>query len=68
MDEITKQGGKAVAVQGDVSKRADIERLFEETKKAFGQLDVLVNNAGIYEFKDAGPRSPRSIPTASNST
>ncbi len=50
VDEITKQGGKAIAVQGDVSKRADIERLFEETKRAFGQLDVLVNNAGVYEF------------------
>lgn len=48
--EIAKKGGKAVAVQGDVSKQADIRRLFAETKKAFGQLDVLVNNAGIYEF------------------
>ncbi|HEY4417295.1 MAG TPA: glucose 1-dehydrogenase [Verrucomicrobiae bacterium] len=48
--EITGAGGKAVAVQGDVSKKVDIERLFVETKKAFGQLDVLVNNAGIYEF------------------
>jgi 3-oxoacyl-[acyl-carrier protein] reductase len=48
--EITGAGGKAVAVQGDVSKKADIDRLFVETKKAFGQLDVLVNNAGIYEF------------------
>jgi 3-oxoacyl-[acyl-carrier protein] reductase len=48
--EITGAGGKAVAVQADVAKKADIERLFAETKKAFGQLDVLVNNAGIYEF------------------
>jgi 3-oxoacyl-[acyl-carrier protein] reductase len=48
--EITKAGGKAIAVQGDVAKKADIERLFAETKKAFGRLDVLVNNAGIYEF------------------
>lgn len=48
--EITGAGGKAVAVQGDVSQKADIERLFTETKKAFGRLDVLVNNAGIYEF------------------
>src|SRR5262245_44539737 len=47
---ITKNGGKAVAVQGDVSKAADIRRLFAETKKAFGRLDILVNNAGIYEF------------------
>jgi 3-oxoacyl-[acyl-carrier protein] reductase len=48
--EITAQGGKAIAVQGDVSKKADIDRLFAETKKNYGKLDVLVNNAGIYEF------------------
>jgi 3-oxoacyl-[acyl-carrier protein] reductase len=48
--EITGAGGRAVAVQGDMSKPADIKRLFAETKKAFGRLDVLVNNAGIYEF------------------
>jgi 3-oxoacyl-[acyl-carrier protein] reductase len=50
VNEITAQGGKAIAVQADVAKKVDIERLFTETKKAFGQLDVLVNNAGIYEF------------------
>ena len=38
------------AVQGDVSKPADIAKLFAETKKAYGKLDILVNNAGIYEF------------------
>src|SRR6202522_1789585 len=48
--EITAAGGKAVAVQGDVAKKADIDRLFAETKKAYGHVDVLVNNAGIYEF------------------
>ena len=48
--EITAQGGRAVAVQADVAKKAEIERLFAETKKAFGQTDILVNNAGIYEF------------------
>ena len=48
--EIARQGGKAVAVQADVSKPADIERLFAEAKRAFGKLDILVNNAGIYEF------------------
>jgi len=47
---ITAKGGKAIAVQGDVSKQADITRLFEETKKAFGKLDILVNNAGVYAF------------------
>ena len=48
--EIKKEGGKAVAIQADVAKQSDIERLFAETKKAFGRLDILVNNAGIYEF------------------
>jgi len=48
--EITALGGKAIAVQGDVSKKADIERLFAETKAAYGKVDILVNNAGIYEF------------------
>ena len=48
--EITAQGGKAVAVQADLSQPADVKRLFAETKKAYGRLDTLVNNAGIYEF------------------
>ena len=48
--EITAAGGRAVAVQGDVSRKADIDRLLAETKQAFGRLDILVNNAGIYEF------------------
>src|SRR6267143_5645280 len=50
VDEITKRGGKASAVQADVAKKKDIERLFTETKKTFGQLDILVNNAGVYQF------------------
>jgi 3-oxoacyl-[acyl-carrier protein] reductase len=49
--EILSGGGKAIAVQGDVSKAADVKRLFEETKKAFGSLDVLVNNAGVFQFE-----------------
>src|SRR6202167_5548188 len=48
--EIAGSGGKAIAIQGDVSKAADVKRLFAETKKAFGSLDVLVNNAGVYMF------------------
>ena len=48
--EITGKGGKAIAVQGDVAKQADIDKLFSETKKKYGRLDVLVNNAGVYEF------------------
>lgn len=50
VDEIAKEGGKAVAVQGNVSRKADIDRLLAETKRAYGRLDILVNNAGIYEF------------------
>jgi 3-oxoacyl-[acyl-carrier protein] reductase len=46
---IEQQGGKAIAVQSDVSKAADVERLFAETKKAFGALDILVNNAGVFQ-------------------
>jgi 3-oxoacyl-[acyl-carrier protein] reductase len=48
--EITKAGGQAIAIKGDVSKKADVVRLFDETKKAYGKVDILVNNAGIYEF------------------
>ena len=48
--EIGRAGGRAIAVQGNVTKQQDIDRLFEETKKAFGRLDILVNNAGVYEF------------------
>jgi 3-oxoacyl-[acyl-carrier protein] reductase len=48
--EITSKGGRAIAVQANVAKEADIRRLFAEAKKAFGALDILVNNAGIYEF------------------
>lgn len=48
--DIVARGGKAVAAQADVSKEADIRRLFAEAKQAFGRVDVLVNNAGVYEF------------------
>jgi 3-oxoacyl-[acyl-carrier protein] reductase len=50
VSEIVAAGGKAISVQGDVAKAADVERIFAETKKAFGKLDVLVNNAGVYQF------------------
>ena len=48
--EIASAGGQAIAVQADLAKKTDIERLFSETKSAFGRLDILVNNAGIYGF------------------
>jgi len=47
---IQAKGGEAIAVQANVAKEADIEKLFAETKRAYGKLDVLVNNAGVYEF------------------
>ncbi|HEX5552746.1 MAG TPA: glucose 1-dehydrogenase [Chitinophagaceae bacterium] len=47
---ITDNGGIAIAVQGDVSKEADVIKLFEEAKKAFGTLDILVNNAAFQEY------------------
>jgi 3-oxoacyl-[acyl-carrier protein] reductase len=48
--EITKAGGKAIAVGGSVAKAADIDNLFAETKQAYGKVDILVNNAGVYAF------------------
>ena len=50
VNAITSAGGRAIALQADVSKEADIQRLFADTQKAFGRLDILVNNAGIYSF------------------
>ena len=51
VDEISKRGGKAVAVKANVSKKAEVEQLFAGAEKAFGKIDILVNNAGVYEFK-----------------
>jgi 3-oxoacyl-[acyl-carrier protein] reductase len=48
--DIVARDGKAIAIQADVSKAADVKRLFAETKRAFGRVDVLVNNAGVYKF------------------
>jgi 3-oxoacyl-[acyl-carrier protein] reductase len=48
--EIAAAGGKAVAVQGDVSKQADIAQLFAQAVETYGKVDILVNNAGVYEF------------------
>lgn len=52
--EIVNNGGRAVAVQGNVSNAADVERLFTEAENAFGRIDVLVNNAGVYKFSGIG--------------
>jgi 3-oxoacyl-[acyl-carrier protein] reductase len=50
VSEITKNGGKAVAIQANIARRDEVARLFSENQNAFGKLDILVNNAGIYEF------------------
>lgn len=48
--DIKAKGGKALAVKGDVAKSADVKHIFDEAKKAYGRIDVLVNNAGVYKF------------------
>lgn len=50
VDEISKRDGKAIAIQGSVANKSEVERLFAEAEKAFGKIDVLVNNAGVYEL------------------
>jgi len=50
VSEIVEKGGKAIAVQGDVAKASDVQRIFSETKRVFGKVDLLVNNAGVYQF------------------
>src|SRR5216117_3282350 len=50
VDEISKKGGKAIAVQANVAKKSDVEQLFAATERALGKIDIVVNNAGVYEF------------------
>ena len=57
--DITKAGGRAVAVQANVANPDDVKRLFAETDKAFGgKLDILVNNAGVYDFAPLAEVTP----------
>lgn len=58
---IKEKGGKAIAVQGNVARLEDIERLFSETKKAYGKVDILVNNAGTYGFAPLEGITPEHI-------
>jgi len=50
VDEISKRGGKAIAIQGSVANKSEVERLLTEAQTAFGKIDIVVNNAGVYEF------------------
>ena len=52
--DITAHGGKAVVVQADLAQKAEIERMFAQTRKTFGKLDILINNAGIYVGQPIG--------------
>jgi len=58
VNEIVKNGGKAVAVQANLSKPADVQKLFAESKKALGTIDILINNAGVYEFAPLAEVTP----------
>jgi len=51
VSDIKAKGGKAIAVKADVAKASDVRRLFEAAKEAFDTVDVLVNNAGVYQFQ-----------------
>lgn len=61
VNEITKKGGKAIAVQANMSNPEDIKRLFSEAAKKFGKVDILVNNAGIYEFTPIDTLTPEQF-------
>ena len=61
VSDIVAGGGRAVAVQADISRQADIERLFSEAQKAFGQIDGLINNAGRYELGPIGSITEESF-------
>jgi len=58
VDDIVQAGGKAIAIGASVANEDDVTRLFEEVRKAFGHVDVLVNNAGVYAF---GPTESLSV-------
>lgn len=62
VQEITSKGGKAIVVQGDVSKQVDVTRLFAETKKAYGKLNILVTTPASMIYSRS-TRSPKSTST-----
>ena len=58
VNAITHAGGKAIAIQADVSNPEDVKRLIKESVDAFGKLDILVNNAGVYQFSTLDEVTP----------
>ncbi|HEY8919905.1 MAG TPA: glucose 1-dehydrogenase [Chitinophaga sp.] len=66
VEEITKNGGVAIAVRGDVTKSAEVKKLFEETGNTFGRLDILVNNAGVFKFEPVEAVTEESFHTQYN--
>ncbi len=50
VQSIKRKGGRSVAIQADLTNQKEIRYLFSETEKIFGKLDILINNAGFYEF------------------
>jgi 3-oxoacyl-[acyl-carrier protein] reductase len=58
---IKQKGGNAIAAQANMANPKDIQRLFEETRAAFGKLDILINNAGIYEFSPIEEVTPEQF-------
>lgn len=52
VNKILAAGGKAIAIQGDVTKQEDVRRVVEKTVAAFGRPSILVNNANIRSFRD----------------
>ena len=63
VEEIVRKGGKAVAIQADVAKSADVKRLFAETKAKLGAPSILVNNAGVFTFATARGGDRRGVPS-----
>ncbi|HAS46371.1 MAG TPA: short-chain dehydrogenase [Microscillaceae bacterium] len=51
VERITQKGGKALAIQANVTQSKNVEQLLQQATQAFGKLDVLVNNAGVYQFE-----------------
>ncbi|MCW1100282.1 SDR family NAD(P)-dependent oxidoreductase [Streptomyces sp. RS2] len=61
VEHITSNGGRAIAVQADVSNKEDVDRLFETAKETFGPIDILVNNAAVFTFEPVEQVTPEQF-------